>query len=530
MSPAIWTVARDGKQLEGKRSSEDVRFLARDATEGSMLIWKEGMQGWKEPGEVPELDHARARTAGASPGMAPEVFELPAFTDSFSSGTKEPPEGNDAAGREKSQAVMAPLPEQSYDIEAQVADIFATYSVKERIFGKKAVIKRQIIISAISAVFLSFMLGTSTMDALGAISSLMLTFPLSFLFVGRGLSGWWPVFSYFGSRIMAFTRTVLGAEESRRRRLILSGVFLIWVPVLIYATSDYAAWKVEVAGFETYVTQSQEQGMTLDMAKVEDKRAALQASKPPFPIMDSLIILIVLYSVMFYLLGFCHRWKYAGNDAHILLQGSAGFCPELKKQICGGMLHRVISDLQIREVDVKESGVAFSELDVGGLTTKQLEITRHRIRLVLRVQEHGTDLFTRWVSYANFSGRRLWMIIGLIYGFVNRVSMRWFGTGFKSLFKEIRRVLFDRSGEDTTGRSTSLLTKITDEYGLVGEAIDVPSYMLDDLFALEDTVTQLLDQTLNDHVSAMNEGKNSVVSVIAMDVHRASRESKEQAF
>ena len=72
MNEAVWYVAKDGTQLEGAFTSDQVVEMARREPGAAILVWREGMSGWAAPAEAPDLA-GRLATAAPPPSPAPEA-------------------------------------------------------------------------------------------------------------------------------------------------------------------------------------------------------------------------------------------------------------------------------------------------------------------------------------------------------------------------------------------------------------------------------------------------------------------------
>ena len=64
MADRSWFFASQGQQ-QGPYSEAQLRdFIARGAVTGEVLVWTEGMAGWKKAGEIPGLFSGGSRTPG----------------------------------------------------------------------------------------------------------------------------------------------------------------------------------------------------------------------------------------------------------------------------------------------------------------------------------------------------------------------------------------------------------------------------------------------------------------------------------
>lgn len=75
MTEKLWHIAQDGRQIDGTHDLREVADLVGSAPSSSFLVWKDGMNQWLAPQEVPEI------TALLAPVAPPEV-QVPATPSS----------------------------------------------------------------------------------------------------------------------------------------------------------------------------------------------------------------------------------------------------------------------------------------------------------------------------------------------------------------------------------------------------------------------------------------------------------------
>jgi hypothetical protein len=81
MSEETWFVAVDGQQVQGARTTEEVRSLMQESPSKKFMVWKEGMAGWADPLTLPAFKPAPAPPAAAAP-TASRAAEAPARAQS----------------------------------------------------------------------------------------------------------------------------------------------------------------------------------------------------------------------------------------------------------------------------------------------------------------------------------------------------------------------------------------------------------------------------------------------------------------
>ncbi len=56
MTEKLWHIAQDGRQIDGTHSLQEVADFVGAAPSASFLVWKDGMDQWLAPEEVPEIE------------------------------------------------------------------------------------------------------------------------------------------------------------------------------------------------------------------------------------------------------------------------------------------------------------------------------------------------------------------------------------------------------------------------------------------------------------------------------------------
>ena len=272
---------------------------------------------------------------------------------------------------------------------------------------------------------------------------------LAYFPVGYSLFGEWP--------LLGLLRTLLGEERSKQRQLILA--FLWTLPIY----------------FTNY------RGLPAD-----------ELSPHVF------LPLLVTFLFNFYLFGFTTHWQASRNHAHFVLAGLAESVPDVRREIVERLGVRGIEKLSSKEVSIAEQGVYPLPLSIDVVHTEQIQITDRAARVILRVLDYGNDLYIRWESFYDLSGRRIWLLLGLFYAVINGFFSRLFGTGIGEILERFKDIILPWRGMDTTGAQV----RQTASFGGLGGSTTVPSYMLDNLFCLEEVVNESATQVLNEVVLA----------------------------
>jgi len=60
MTEKLWHIAQDGRQIDGTHSLQEVADFVGAAPSASFLVWKDGMDQWLAPEEIPEIAALKA--------------------------------------------------------------------------------------------------------------------------------------------------------------------------------------------------------------------------------------------------------------------------------------------------------------------------------------------------------------------------------------------------------------------------------------------------------------------------------------
>ena len=278
---------------------------------------------------------------------------------------------------------------------------------------------------------------------------------VAYLPAGYWIHGEWP----FGRFIVA----LLGDERSSRRRLILSA--MLTTPFYWWTFRDLPPDQMTLVNF--------------------------------FPV-------ALFFLAMYYLLGYSTYWEATGNHVHKVLSELVEAVPKVREVICRQVeTHGLALDQKV--VRVSEKGVYPLPFDFDVVHSEQIQMTYKNARVILRVLPFGKDLYIRWESFLDLSGRRLWLIGGVVYKFVNGALIRWTYSDLSSLFDRIRAIVLPWGGQDTTGGDLR-------QTPLAGQ-VKVPSYMFDELFVLEEVVTGSAVQVLDEAVLAIGRQEKVELSI-----------------
>lgn len=341
-------------------------------------------------------------------------------------------------------------------------------------------------------------------------------FGASYFVTGYWLRGEWPLAAQIEQR--------LGDRQSSRRHLVFTGVSALIVHTLLFApgAADMSSW---LRGWFTALTATY-----FLVGYALTRRLPLVGGWPTFgrflqPIVglgrslrrrvfltlllsawlwwptgilfdpDRIQFTLTILGLTFFLLGFSTNWRETGNEAHLVLDSLVDKVPQVRAAIWDRISARQIPDLTMEEVEVAERSLyQFGALNLDAVSVRQFQFTQGRARLILRVVEYGTDLYIRWESYFDFSGRRLWQLIGLFLTLWRNLTINLIGTDIYTIWSNIYSILFGWTSDATTGSRTENILPF-DAEGLFST---IPSHMLDSLYALEEAVNQSASEVLDE--------------------------------
>ena len=209
--------------------------------------------------------------------------------------------------------------------------------------------------------------------------------------------------------------------------------------------------------------------------EIEALIASLVAGFPAF---------LGMFMIAFYMMGFVANWKFVSALRYGLsLEGMGELGDEVASAITKNVRARNIPGLEISEVAMSKLR-RYTAGSVRSRRGSQIVLTREHIRVVIFVQDFGSSLAVRWSSFYNMSGRRLWLLIGLVVSLNNDFSERWLGFTVTDVFTRTGKILSPASRHQVlmdNQRATTLERML----GLQG---DVSEYSWNDLNALDQVV------------------------------------------
>lgn len=209
---------------------------------------------------------------------------------------------------------------------------------------------------------------------------------------------------------------------------------------------------------------------------------------------DRIVMGSFWFLLMFHLMGFNTHWELSGDAAHHVLDRLGNEVPEVRKGVCEHLQQRQIPGLSIGETQIAERGLySISRLTLDVKKTHQIMVTQGRARVILRVLPFGNDLYARWESYCDMSGRRMWLLFGFMLTLMNGFLNRWLGSDLNKISEYVWSIVLPWKGKDSTGERRQSIVP----YESFGMFETLPSYILDNLYALEEAVHGSAHEVLN---------------------------------
>lgn len=221
-----------------------------------------------------------------------------------------------------------------------------------------------------------------------------------------------PFISYWLTGFIPFSNVlnaILGDVLSLRRRLTVT---FLWTTLI----------SVFFVGLSLVKSAAAEEG-------------GLQAAA------ESLAIYVGIFLIVFYFMGQTSGWRPIGSlEGSLFLDRMAQSADHVSNSIRDQMAERNINNLQTDEIEMARLR-RYTAGESSGREGRQLTFITGRAQVVLLVQDFGHGLAIRWGGYYDASGRRLWIICGLILRGLNDLTLRWTGTNPTKYWQEYMSAL-----------------------------------------------------------------------------------------
>ncbi len=312
-----------------------------------------------------------------------------------------------------------------------------TKNVVEATFGAEFSVERHVLMTVAVAALFAFSTELPTWATLVSwlrtfgVITIVIFFPTGYV-----LNGVWPLLP----GLISISSAILGAERSVRRRALLAA--FLTSPIL------FAAHGMSIANWR---------------------------------------LAVLTYGLFFYLMGFAGRWEADRLDSRALHSGIGYLAPAVHAAVLRNSEAR--DGWTVRPLQILEQEVRSSDFLADFRSTLQIEIVDQRAKVIVRVTPYGQDLFVRCKSYMDLSGRRLWLLLGLIFSMVSSFIVRWVGTDLYAVLRSMWKILLHSKGARPTG-AKELAVNLYDKAGQFAGII--PSFMIDGQFCLEEGVDRLV--------------------------------------
>lgn len=295
----------------------------------------------------------------------------------------------------------------------------------------------------------------------------MALFLVMYFVVGYRLTGAWPHLS----RIKFILNFLVGHRRTFRRHIILTLIIFLYIFSVFWRESLSSIYNMLVALIQGSLDVLVHANLTVNF------------------LMFSLISFIFVY----YLLAYVNNWQMTDNTSYYLLANQAHEIDNVYQYVLTRMNEREIP------IPYQAKFVTFTEGNLLAVTEQevvmQLQITYRRARVNLRVLQYGQDLYVRWDSFLDLSARRIYLILGLVASIINGILRFFTGRQTYNVFMTLLYILLGKGVQSSGGQTLIFASVISPAY------VDwsfIPSHMLDDLYVLEDSVTESTEAVLND--------------------------------
>jgi len=287
--------------------------------------------------------------------------------------------------------------------------------------------------------------------------------------VGYRLNGAWPHSQLFRMLL----NLILGRSRTLRRQITLAIIVTVLsLPLLLSTVSGI--YQLPISANETFGNYY-EVGITINL------------------IISLIVYSFVGFVVIYYLLAYVSNWQLTDDTSHYLFSNQVNKAD----RIYNGILERMTQRQLPRPYHTEF--VTFTERGGQSMTefseTTQLEITYKRARVAVRILEYGNDLYIRWDSYLDLSARRFSLLLGVLTAFVSGFFMWFMRQSLYEFIMLLWGILVGKGFKSQGSQALPFSTLLSPAY------VDwsfIPSYMIDDLLALEDAVNQSVVISLQD--------------------------------
>ncbi len=302
-----------------------------------------------------------------------------------------------------------------------------------------------------------------------------------------------PMIHYQVTGLLPFANvvnTLLGETHSMRRRCLLALMWTVGPGVLLMLLVRLVLTPLAMSfGPEIQSTSNSTSLLTSTADGVNVN--GLEALRL------SLVYLSTFFGsflINYYFMGFANSWRSISDLGDSLLGNQ--LVSEVDR--AAELIKERIEACAIRDLEI--SSIAMASLrrhtagESSGTQGQQLVLTRGRARVVIFVQDYGQNLFVRWSCYFDASGRRLWVLIGILVDAINDLFQRWTGNDITGIWQTIAKVLNPFAG----GRDNVMYDQGGFFSRLFRLEASISEYSSNEVFALEGSIRESIEKVLGE--------------------------------
>lgn len=329
-----------------------------------------------------------------------------------------------------------------------------------------------------------------------------------------------PIIHYQITGLLPFANIVnmiLGDLQSLRRRVLLAFFWTIGpgVIVLVIGSMLLAVLTDTFPGLKKELS-----------SEVITLAGETSLSEATITVLSFLATFLGSFLINFFLMGMATYWRQIDELGEYSLGSRLVEEVDRAADLIRSRIHQcAIRDLSISVIEMKVLR-RHTAGEASGTRGQQLVITRGRARIVIFVQNFGTGLFVRWSCYYDASGRRLWILYGMLVDGFNRLFLRWTGTNLIEVWQSVVDLLAPVSaGRDAIDYNrNSLFSQLL----RLPEAVS--EYSWNDIYALESSVRDVVDKVLEEMTASHQEAeiiksRNEVQSQLEASARSAGQQA-----
>ena len=220
-------------------------------------------------------------------------------------------------------------------------------------------------------------------------------------------------------------------------------------------------------------------------------------------IIEACAVYAGFFLIVYYFMGQATAWIPVNYlEGSLFLDRMAKDANDVSTSVRDKMHERKICNLQISEIEMARLR-RYTAGESSGRQGHQISFTRGRAQVIIFVQDFGHSLFIRWGGYFDASGRRIWVLIGLMLRSFSDFLLRWTGTNFPTFWREYMNVLRPSARSSINLSAMNRGGMLSRLFGMVE---GVSEYGWNELYALEasvkDTIVNVTREAYEVHQEA----------------------------